>query len=193
MDAFLFTTFRPRSGWVVYNQQIISGKEPKMKKTIATAIAGIMLATATAASAAPAPAPQERGYHQDRRDHRDDRRDDRREHRQERREDRREYREDRREYRQDQRRAERYYDNRYQAQGYYGQRPYYYSYGNYRQGQVYGNYRNSRYYVNDYHRYGLPAPRAGHRYYRDDNGNIVMVAIASGIIGLILGGALNSY
>ena len=44
--------------------------------------------------------------------------------------------------------------------------------------------------MTNYYDYGLPAPRRGYRYYRADNGDIVMVAIASGIIGLIIGGAL---
>jgi len=45
-------------------------------------------------------------------------------------------------------------------------------------------------YISDYGRYGLPAPRRGYRYYRSDNGDIVMAAVASGVIGLIIGGAL---
>lgn len=80
---------------------------------------------------------------------------------------------------------------RERARGYWGGRPYYDSYGGYRTGQVYRYYGNSRYVISDYHRYGLPAPRPGYRYYRDDNGNVIMAAIAGGVIGLILGGALS--
>jgi Ni/Co efflux regulator RcnB len=63
--------------------------------------------------------------------------------------------------------------------------------GHWRTGQRYSHYRDRGYYISDYRAYGLPAPRAGYRYYRDDNGDIVMAAIASGIIGLIIGGALD--
>lgn len=58
--------------------------------------------------------------------------------------------------------------------------------GRWRTGQRYTNWRNSRYYVNDYGAYGLPAPRRGYRYYRDNNGDIVMAAIATGVIASIL-------
>ena len=60
-----------------------------------------------------------------------------------------------------------------------------------RQGQVYPYYRDRGYYVSDYRRYNLPPPRAGYRYYRSDNGDVVMAAIASGLIGAIIGGALS--
>lgn len=83
------------------------------------------------------------------------------------------------------------YDYRYSPRGYVGRYPYYDTYGEYRYGQVYRHHRDSRYIINDYHRYGLPAPRAGYRYYRDDNGNVIMAAIAGGIIGMIIGGALD--
>lgn len=58
--------------------------------------------------------------------------------------------------------------------------------GHWRTGQRYTNWRNSRYYVTDYRAYGLPAPRRGYRYYRDSNGDIVMAAIATGLIVSIL-------
>lgn len=77
----------------------------------------------------------------------------------------------------------RYYGGNY---GYNGYR------GHYRTGQRFTHYRDRGYYISDYRRYGLPAPRPGYRYYRADNGDIVMAAIASGIIGLIVGGALNN-
>lgn len=63
--------------------------------------------------------------------------------------------------------------------------------GRWREGQRYGNWNNSRYYVNDWGSYNLPAPRRGYRYYRDDNGDIIMAAIGTGIIGLILGSQLG--
>lgn len=58
--------------------------------------------------------------------------------------------------------------------------------GHWRQGQRYTNWRSSRYYLNDWRGYGLPAPRRGYRYYRDSNGDIIMAAIATGVIASIL-------
>ncbi len=63
--------------------------------------------------------------------------------------------------------------------------------GRWRTGQRFTHWNNSRYYVNDWRAYDLPPPRRGYRYYRDDNGDIVMAAIGSGIIGLILGSQLG--
>ena len=65
--------------------------------------------------------------------------------------------------------------------------------GGWRQGQVYPYYRNRGYVIDDYRVYRLPPPRPGYRYYRSDNGDVVMAAIASGVIGLIIGGALNDH
>jgi Ni/Co efflux regulator RcnB len=62
--------------------------------------------------------------------------------------------------------------------------------GYWRQGQVYPHWRDHGYWISDYRAYGLAPPRAGYRYYRDDNGDVVMAAIASGVIGAIIGGAL---
>src|SRR5262245_40477919 len=53
-----------------------------------------------------------------------------------------------------------------------------------RQGQVYPYWRDRGYYISDYRYYRLPPPRPGYRYYRSDNGDIVMAAIASGVIGM---------
>jgi Ni/Co efflux regulator RcnB len=76
--------------------------------------------------------------------------------------------------------------SRYNRQsGYNGYR------GRWREGQRFNHWNNSRYYVNDWGAYNLPAPRRGYRYYRDDNGDIIMAAIGSGIIGLILGSQLG--
>jgi hypothetical protein len=66
------------------------------------------------------------------------------------------------------------------------------SHGGYRVGGYYPRYNNSRYWVRDYRAYRLPAPRHGYRYYRDDNGDIVMAAIASGLIGLVIGSSLDN-
>ena len=72
--------------------------------------------------------------------------------------------------------------------GQYGYNGYH---GRWRTGQRYSHYRDDRYAIRDYRSYNLPPPRPGYRYYRDDSGDIVMVAITSGIIGLILGSALS--
>jgi Ni/Co efflux regulator RcnB len=83
------------------------------------------------------------------------------------------------------------YNNRTHRWHYYGGRYGYDGYrGPWRTGQRFNHYRDRSYWITDYRAYGLPAPRPGYRYYRDDNGDIVMAAIASGIIGLIVGNAL---
>ncbi len=43
------------------------------------------------------------------------------------------------------------------------------------------NYRRS-WYVRDYHRYGWAPPPRGYGYYRTDTGDIVLAAIATGVI-----------
>jgi Ni/Co efflux regulator RcnB len=63
--------------------------------------------------------------------------------------------------------------------------------GGWRQGQVYPYYRQRDYVISDYRAYNLAPPRHGYRYYRSDNGDVVMAAIASGLIGAIIGGALS--
>ena len=81
-------------------------------------------------------------------------------------------------------RGPRYYGGRYGYEGYRGR---------WRTGHRYPYYNNSRYYISDYRAYNLPPPRHGYRYYRSDNGDVVMAAIASGVIGLIIGGALADH
>lgn len=79
-------------------------------------------------------------------------------------------------------RSFRYYGGRYGYDGYRGR---------WRTGSRYPYYNSGRYVISDYRAYHLPPPRPGYRYYRDDNGDVVMAAIATGIIGLIIGGALS--
>lgn len=86
----------------------------------------------------------------------------------------------------------------YDRYGHYGRYRYYgpgYGYdgyrGRWRHGQRYPYYRDDGYVIYDYGAYGLPPPRSGYRYYRSDNGDVIMAAIASGIIGLIIGQALD--
>lgn len=76
----------------------------------------------------------------------------------------------------------RYWGGRYGYNGYNGR---------WRVGERYPYWRDSRYVIADYRAYRLPPPRPGYRYYRDDRGDIVMAAIASGAIGLIIGSALS--
>lgn len=89
---------------------------------------------------------------------------------------------------------------RYSQQGYgYGQPGYGYNSsaygydGGWRTGQRYPYYNQRQYIIEDYRAYNLPPPRSGYRYYRSDNGDVVMAAIAGGLIGLIIGGALNDH
>ena len=77
----------------------------------------------------------------------------------------------------------RYWGGRYGYEGYRG---------HWRVGQRYPYWRDNRYVVSDWRAYRLPPPRPGYRYYRDNNGDIVMAAIASGMIGLIVGSAINN-
>jgi Ni/Co efflux regulator RcnB len=67
-----------------------------------------------------------------------------------------------------------------------GQNGYNGYHGRWRTGQRFSNWHDRRYYVTDFRSYGLPAPRPGYRYYRDSNGDIVMAAIATGLIASIL-------
>jgi Ni/Co efflux regulator RcnB len=87
------------------------------------------------------------------------------------------------------------YDWRHDRRGEYRWRNYgdHYGYngyrGRWRTGERFTYYDNPRYVISDWRAYDLPPPRRGYRYYRDDNGDVVMVA--SGIIGMILGSALS--
>jgi len=104
-----------------------------------------------------------RGYdREDRREYRQERREDRREYRQDRREDRREFRQDRRAYRQ------------------------------WSRGQVLpSQYRTRTYVVTDYNRYDLAPPPRGYQYYRQGD-NILLTAIASGVIGAVIASVLGN-
>jgi Ni/Co efflux regulator RcnB len=78
----------------------------------------------------------------------------------------------------------RYYGGRYGYEGYSGR---------WRTGQRYPYWRDQRYMINDWRAYHLPPPQPGYAYYGDPNGDIVMAALASGVIGLIVGGALADH
>jgi Ni/Co efflux regulator RcnB len=53
-------------------------------------------------------------------------------------------------------------------------------------------YRTRDRQVTDYQRYRLSAPPRGYSYYRDDNGNVVLAAIATGIIAFALADIFNN-
>ncbi|MCL7715586.1 RcnB family protein [Stenotrophomonas mori] len=82
-----------------------------------------------------------------------------------------------------------YRDARYDTRRYYAPPPprvVYRPYG-FQRGHGYRNYYGGPVYVvNDYGRYRLRAPPQGHRWIRDDRGNLLMVAIATGIIADIV-------
>lgn len=52
------------------------------------------------------------------------------------------------------------------------------------------HYRSQGYVVNDWNRYGLQAPPSGYQYYRQGN-NILLTAIASGLISAVISNVLN--
>ena len=99
---------------------------------------------------------------------------------------RREWRDDRRHYRNGYRQG--YRDARYNDRRYYAPPPrvVYRPYG-FQRGHRYSHYYGGPVYViNDYDRYHVRRPPHGHRWIRDDRGNMLMVAIATGIIADIV-------
>lgn len=75
----------------------------------------------------------------------------------------------------------RYYGGNYGYQGYQGR---------WREGRRYPYYRYRDNRIDNWEAYHLPPPRPGYAYYYDPSGDVVMAAIASGIIGMVIGGAL---
>ncbi|GAM99727.1 conserved domain protein [alpha proteobacterium U9-1i] len=159
-----------------------------MKRIALAAIAAATFAAPLAIST-PAMADDHRGRHErgwDRHDRDYDNRDDRRD-------ERRAYREGRR----DERRADRWDDRRYngyhyQGRWHYGPPPRHYrdvryDYRSWRRGDRLPAYYRDRYYDVDYrdYRHLRPPPR-GYRYYRDDRGDIILAAIATGIIASVI-------
>lgn len=82
-----------------------------------------------------------------------------------------------RDYRRDDRRGDHRYDNRYDNRrgDYRGNHRYY------RGGTLPYQYR-SNWYIRDYNRYGYGPPPRGYGYYRTDTGDIVIAALATGVI-----------
>ena len=158
-----------------------------MKKFVTAAVAAtIALGSVGMATAAEA---QSRG------DRYEQQRQDRREWRQDRREDRREWRQDRREDRRDARQQQRAYarwqqaQRRYNAPRYVAPRGYQYRQWSYGQTMPYA-YRSGGYVVNDYARYGLARPPHGYQYVRSGN-DVVLAAIAGGLITAVIAGLFN--
>jgi Ni/Co efflux regulator RcnB len=149
-----------------------------MKKFLTAAIAMSVLATAGVASAQPYQGRGDARYEQ-----RQDRRDDRREDRAERRDDRRDARADRRDDRYERRAERRYNAGRYQAPRGYQARSWH------RGDRLPSNYRGNAYRV-DYRTYRLAAPPRGYEYHRVGN-DVVLTAIASGVIASVLVGMFN--
>lgn len=116
--------------------------------------------------------------HGDRHGHHDDRRDDRRDWR----DDRRDWRDDRRDYRQGYREGYRDADYRPGPPPHAPAWGYRYSRG----ARYYDAYRGPVYVVDRYPDYHLRRPPYGYHWVRDDRGNFLMVAIATGIIADIL-------
>lgn len=153
----------------------------KMHRLAVAAMTTLLAFGATAPAFAAGDRDHDRGRHgwDDRgRGHGHDRRDDRR--------DRRDWRDDRRHYNAGYR--EGYRDARHNDRRYYAPPPrvVYRPYG-FERGYRYNNYYGGPVYVvNDYDRYHLRRPPHGHRWIRDDRGNLLMVAIATGIIADLL-------
>ena len=82
-----------------------------------------------------------------------------------------------------------YYNNRWYygppPQAYYGNPYYRPGYAAWRRGAHLPPYYRG-YVVNDYHRYDLRRPPRGHHWVRDDRGNYLLVAVATGIIADLL-------
>ena len=94
-------------------------------------------------------------------------------------------RQDRREYRRWERRADRrdrQAYRRWQRQQDRWERQQRREYRRWARGQAIPYHYRSRWYVRDYRRYGWAPPPRGYAYYRTDTGDIVLAAIATGVI-----------
>jgi len=161
-----------------------------MKRIFVAAAAALTLAGPLAAT--PAFARDYRSeYRQDRRDVREDRRDFRN--------DRRDFRNDRRDYRNDRWDSRRhngyYYQNRFHRgpppAAYYGRPGFSYGYQAWSRGQyIPRGYPVRVVEYRSYPQYRLAPPPRGYHYVRDDRGDILLAAIATGLIAsVIVGGA----
>lgn len=74
------------------------------------------------------------------------------------------------------------HDNRYDGR-HWGNRGHHYA-----RGQRFEYHGRRDYIVNDYRRYGWAPPRRGYAYYRTDSGDVVLAAIATGLIASVIAG-----
>ncbi len=154
-----------------------------MKRILLSALAIAAAVGPMTATSAFARDNDRRGDWNDRRDH--DRWDDRRD---------RDWRDDRRDRRHD--RWDRRHHNGYSYNGrwhygpppaaYYGRPGFYAGYEPWRRGQYLPRYYRDRYVVVDYRHHHLRPPPRGYHYVRDDRGDIILVAIATGLIASVL-------
>ena len=77
----------------------------------------------------------------------------------------------------DNRRGDRY-DHRYGNSGY--------GHHHWRRGERFDGYRSHNYIVSDYRRYGWRPPPRGYAYYRTDSGDVILAALATGLIASII-------
>jgi Ni/Co efflux regulator RcnB len=66
-----------------------------------------------------------------------------------------------------------------------------YGHRHWARGQRFDHYRTHSYVVRDYHRYGWAPPPRGYAYYRADNGDVVLAALATGLIASVIANGLN--
>lgn len=157
-----------------------------MKRLLVTAMAAVTL-VGPLAMTTPAMA-KDYGYQRvdDRRDWRDNRRDERRD---DRRDDRRNYNQGYREGRWDAQRHNGYtYNNRWYygapPAAYYGRPGFQPGYHSWRRGERLPP--GYHYQVVDYRRYNYAPPPRGYHYVRDDRGDVILAAIATGIIASVI-------
>ena len=142
---------------------------------------GTVLALALATVAGPVFADNDR-HGRGHRDH------DRREYRHDRRDDRRSWHADRRgRYQRDRRYDQAYHYDRHdrapvRVVRHYAPPPRYVAPPRWARGGYVHHYQRPIYVVNDYRGYGLRHPPHGHRWMRDDRGDLLLVAIATGLI-----------
>lgn len=76
-------------------------------------------------------------------------------------------------------------DHRDNRRGYNDRRDHRENHGRYARGQ---RFRGDGAYMSDYGRYGYRAPPRGYRYYRTNQGDVVLAAIAGGLIASVIAG-----
>jgi Ni/Co efflux regulator RcnB len=154
-----------------------------MKRLLLSAATALTLVGPLSAPAAYADPYDRREVREDRREIRSDKR--------ELRQDRREWRDDRRDARWDRARHNGYWYNNHWYYGapparYYGRPGFVLGYHPWARGDRLPAYYGSRYYVRDYRYYHLRPPPRGYRWVRDDRGDFLLAAIATGIIADVI-------